>query len=137
MPFEPATAKGYGALYVLDGYWYFASAAELVRAPDRAPGVVVVGIGYPDDPEYMKHTLVQRGPVSPFLQSLPPLRAGPYFERMYDLSLPTSNEALTTLAKQGFPKWKSENFGGLDDFLKIIETEIKPRVAALAPIDPE
>jgi len=30
----------------------------------------------------------------------------------------------------------SKNVGGLDDFLKTIETELKPRIALLAPTDP-
>jgi len=136
LPFEPPTSKGYGVLYVLDGYWYFASAAEIVRAPERAPGIVVVGIGYPDDATYAKNVLAQRGPISRALQNLPPIRSSPYFERMYDLSLPTSDQSLVAFAHQGFPKWQPKNFGGLDDFLKTIERDVKPRVAALVPVDP-
>jgi len=135
MPFERPTAKGYGVLYVLDGYMYFASAADAVRAPDKAPGVVVVGIGYPDDAAYVQTVMSHRGPVAALFDGLPSFRIYPYLERMYDLSLPTSEAALADMQRQGFPKYKHDDFGGLDDFLKTIETEIKPRVAALAPID--
>jgi uncharacterized protein len=135
LPFEAPKGKGYGVLYVLDGYSYFASAAEAVRGPDKAPGVVVVGIAYPDDPAYVKNVIEQRGPVSPLFEGLPPFRIDPFFERFYDLSLPTSDRALEDLSREGFPKWKSASFGGVDAFLKVIETEIKPRIAALAPID--
>jgi predicted alpha/beta superfamily hydrolase len=136
LPFEAPKGRGYGVLYVLDGYNYFASAAEAVRGPDKAPGVVVVGIAYPDDPDYVKNVIAHRGPVSALFEGLPAFRVDSFLERFYDLSLPTSDATLAEMSRQGFPKWDSANFGGLDEFLKTIETEIKPRIAALAPIDP-
>jgi uncharacterized protein len=135
LPFEPAPPKGYGVVYVLDGDMYFASAAEAVRGPDKAPGVVVVGIGYPDDPAYVQSVLSQRGPIAPLFDGLPSFRIAPYLERLYDLTLPTGDQALVEMSQQGLPKYRSKDFGGLDDFLKTIETEVKPRVAALVPID--
>jgi predicted alpha/beta superfamily hydrolase len=135
LPFERPPPEGYGVLYVLDGDMYFASAAEAVRGPDKAPAVVVVGIGYPDDPAYVRHVLSQRGPVAALFDGLPSSRIAPYLERLYDLSLPTTEEALVAMSDLGFPKYERKNFGGLDDFLKTIETDIKPRIAALRPID--
>ena len=135
LPFEAPPPKGYGVLYVLDGNMYFASAAEAVRGPDKAPAVVVVGIGYPEDSAYVKQVMSQRGPVAALFDGLPGSRVVPYLERLYDLSLPTSDQALVEMSRAGFPTYESKDFGGLDDFLKVIETEIKPRIAALAPID--
>jgi len=40
------------------------------------------------------------------------------------------------MSQVGFLRYKRKDFGGLDDFLKTIELEVKPRVAALAPVDP-
>ena len=135
LPFAAAPAKGYAVLYVLDGYWYFASAAEVVRMIGNPSGVVVVGIGYPDDAAYAKQVLVRRGPVPTYLAGLPPSRSSPYLERTYDLTLPASDAALTTEALAGTPTLQSQNVGGLDDLLKIIEVDVKPRVAALTHID--
>jgi uncharacterized protein len=134
LPFEPAPAKGYGVLYVLDGYSYFASAAEIAR-PWNAPAVVVVGIGYPDDPAFVQSVMARRGPAPAVYGSLPASRIYPHLERGFDLTLPASGQVLEAESLKGFPKPKSENVGGLDDFLKTIETEVKPRVATLVPID--
>jgi predicted alpha/beta superfamily hydrolase len=35
----------------------------------------------------------------------------------------------------GYPPMTPADVGGVDDFLRTIETEVKPRVAALAPVD--
>src|SRR5262249_1552529 len=104
LPFTEAPAKGYAVLYVLDGYWYFASAAEVVRVLGNPSGVVVVGIGYPDDATYTQQVPAQRGPVPPYLTSLPASRSRPYLGRTYDLTLPASNEDLATQLPPGIPK---------------------------------
>src|SRR5258707_1011557 len=70
LPFTPAPKAGYGVLYVLDGYWFFASAAEAVRVLSIPSRVVVVGIGYPDDAAYTTKVLAQRGPVPAALADL-------------------------------------------------------------------
>src|SRR5262249_52552033 len=120
-----------------DGYWYFASATELARVAlsDSTSPVVVAGIGYPDDSAYLHHVLAQRGPMIPSLAGLPLARSVPFLEREYDLTLPASDEELKAQNASGEMPEKSRNVGGLDDFLKIIETEVKPRVAALVPVD--
>jgi len=138
LPFEAAPAEGYGVLYVLDGYAYFGSATEIARSFGNTPGtVVVVGIGYPEDPAYTKKVLEERGPVPAYFANLPPWRSAPMLERNYDLTLPATDAELEAqrLPGPGTPKQKSTNFGGVDAFLKTIETEIKPRVEALAHID--
>ena len=136
LPFEPPPPQGYGVLYVLDGYKYFASASEIVRAFGNAPAVAVAGIGYPDDPAYLQKILTQRGPLPPYLANLPPAEAAPELERTYDLTLPSSEAELEAQNLTHASRQKSSNVGGLDDFLKIIETEVKPRVAALGRVDP-
>jgi uncharacterized protein len=135
LPFGSAPAKGYGVFYVLDGDNYFASAAEIARL-FAAPDVIVVGIGYPDDPDFMRSVLKRRGPLAAAHAVLPPLQRAAQLERMYDLTLPVNDQDLAAEALRGYPGVKSANVGGLDDFLKTIETEVKPRVAALAPVDP-
>jgi predicted alpha/beta superfamily hydrolase len=136
IPFTAAPRKGYAALYVLDGYWYFASATEVVRVLGNPANVVVVGIGYPEDSAYLEHVRAERAPVMPaYFNGMPLQRSAPFLERTYDLTLPASDKDLAAQTLPGTPQDKSRNVGGLDDFLKVIETEVKPRVAAMVPID--
>jgi uncharacterized protein len=136
IPVRPAPAKGYGVLYVIDGDFFFASATEVVRGHANAPeGVVVVGIGYPNDRSWVQSVFARRGPFSASFNDEPRPRAAQDLERAYDLTLPASDLDMAAQTLAGYPKQKSENVGGLDDFLKIIETEVKPRVTALAHID--
>jgi predicted alpha/beta superfamily hydrolase len=134
-PYGEAPPKGYGILYVLDGYAYFASATEVVR-PWNAPDVVVVGIGYPTDSAYLKKVVANRGPAPAAFKSLPLSVVAQQLEREYDLTLPASDQELSQQQSPGSPPLKHQNVGGLDDFLKIIETEVKPRVSAMTRIDP-
>jgi len=135
-PYEKAPAQGYGVLYVIDGNWYFGSATEAVRNWN-APDVVVVAIGYPDDPAFTQEVLRQRGPVPPSLKYLPPQRQAPFMERSYDLTLPATDQELAAQTPAGTPPEKSQNVGGMDAYLKMIETDVKPRIAALVSVDPK
>ena len=136
LPFTAAPRKGYAALYVIDGYWYFASATEVVRVLGNPANVVVVGIGYPEDAAYLEHVRTERAPVMPaYFNGMPLVRSAPFLERTYDLTLPASDKDLAAQTLPGTPRDTSRNVGGVDDFLKVIETEVKPRVAAMAPID--
>lgn len=136
LPFEPIPAKGYGVLYVLDGDSYFASATEAVRGHGNAPeGVVVVGIGYPQDAAFVQSVLKRRGPVPAAYRDLPAVRSMPTLERYYDLTLEASDAELAEQSMPGSAPLKSQDVGGLNDFLKTIETEVKPRVARLVRID--
>jgi predicted alpha/beta superfamily hydrolase len=137
LPFDPAPAKGYRVLYVLDGNDYFASATEAVRVNGNAPGVIVVGIGYPNDERFIKQVLDRHRPLPPQPGSEPSFQTARGIERQYDLRLPASEAVLAGQVLPGFPVMKPADVGGLDDFLKTIETEVKPRVAALAPVDPD
>jgi predicted alpha/beta superfamily hydrolase len=122
-------------LYVLDGDLYFATATEAVRDLKSA-GIVVVGIGYPDRPAFVAHVLKRRGPVSISYGDFPPSRVAHELERIYDFTLAASERELAAQGLQGAAWQKSSNVGGLDDFLETIETEVKPRVAALLPTNP-
>lgn len=134
MPFMPAPAQGYPVLYVIDGFAYFASAAEVVRLWN-APQVLVVGIDYPRDAAWVENVRRHRGPFAPGIEGMPPAAQAAFYERLYDLTLPARDDALAADAFPDTPPAKSANVGGLEDFLKTIETEIKPRVAALARVD--
>lgn len=135
LPMRPSPPNGHPVLYVLDGYSYFGSATEAVRVNDNAPHVIVVGIGYPDDPAYLDGVIKERGPVPPGLTSRPLREVAHGLERRYDLTLPSSPQSLAEYLP-GYPHIKTTDVGGVDEFLQVIETDIKPRVAALAPIDP-
>src|SRR5207237_9175141 len=59
----------------------------------------------------------------------------PYLQRQYDLTRAATDAERAAQTAPGETPLRSANVGGLDDFLKTIETEVKPRVAALAHID--
>lgn len=132
LPFAGPPGNGFPALYVLDADRYFASAVEAVRA--RAPKVAVVGIGYPDDHDYLESVLDRHRPLPVWLQEEPRSSIVAAFERMYDLSLPASDEVLADNLTPGVAL-TSRDVGGLGDFLKTIEDEVKPRIAAITATD--
>jgi hypothetical protein len=114
IPFVPPPQKGYAALYVLDGDGYFGTysfAARMRAMYGELQPAVVVGIGYPEAEGNMKVALERR---------------------QYDLT-PTGIDAKEA-AQTGLSADPSA-FGGADAFLQVIEREVKPRVAALLPVD--
>ena len=115
IPFVPAPQQGYATLYLLDGDGYFGtySSAARIRALYRelAPAIVI-GIGYPE----------AEGDIKVALQ-----------RRQYDLT-PTPIDPKEA-ALTGLPPSGPDAFGGADAFLQVIEREIKPRVAAMLPVD--
>jgi len=126
LPDIPPPPAGYPVIYVLDGDRYFASVAEAVRV--NAPQAVIVGIGYPDDPAWITKELANSRP--------PPNGEPPTFDdavthaRAYDLTLPGDPTLYHT-----FSPAQAIKPGGVDDFLETIETEIKPRIYALALVN--
>jgi predicted alpha/beta superfamily hydrolase len=132
LPLVAFPEKGCPVLYVLDGNWYFGSAVEAVRV--YAPGAVVVGIGYPNDEPYIKRVLEYHEHIPAYIKDQPAFRTVTYLERFYDLSLPASDGVLANDLDESI-QIKAKDVGGLEAFLEVIETEIKPRVAAMAPID--
>lgn len=135
LPVEPAPAKGYRVIYLLDGNVYFASMVEAVRANGNAPGTVVVGIGYPDTPAWIAGVFARHGPSSPGLAKINPFRAAIGNERRYDMTLPATDAELAAQSVAEARPAVASDVGGLDDFLKVIEVDVKPRVAALTTID--
>jgi ferri-bacillibactin esterase len=132
-PLVALPEKGCPVLYVLDGDWYFGTAVEAVR--NNAPTVAVVGIGYPDDEVFIEEALARHQPLPEWAKDEPAFRAVVGLERMYDLGLPMTEEVIA----REFPKNSgvaARDVGGLDDFLEVLQGEIKPRVAASVPVDP-
>lgn len=107
MPAKPAPESGYAVLYVLDGNAMFLTALEAVRAYERRPDV----------PRDLATVVVGIGY---------PEGADIGVERTLDL----------TPAGSGDRRIKAPS-GGADDFLRFIEQDLKPRIGALAKIDPE
>lgn len=132
-PTGPAPPRGYGVLYVLDGDEYFASATEIARNYN-ALSVAIVGIGYPDDAAFVRAVFQSRGPAPGWARDQPPFKQATELERLYDLTMPASELELEK-QKVWFPRPHSANVGGVDDFLKTIEVDIKPKVQSLVRID--
>jgi len=113
-PDAPAPEKGYPVIYVLDGNSAFLTARDAVRTQSAFSEIrpaIVVGVGYPseDGLEILK-------------------------TRNKDLTTPITEEVLARMPPN--PGLSVDNTGGLDDFLKVIEQEIKPMIARMAPVDP-
>ena len=134
IPYAAPPPHGYKVLYVLDGNWYFSSATEVAQ---NFSDVVVVGIGYPEDANFVQQVDRLRGPASSAFASMRPVDQAVMRERVYDLTLPAPDDVMAMEAFPGTIPPKAKNVGGVDDFLKIIETEVKPRVAATVAIDPK
>jgi predicted alpha/beta superfamily hydrolase len=132
LPTTPPPADGYPVFYVLDSEWYFGSAVEAARR--MAPNVVVVGVGYPQDDRWVRDTLKRHAPLNPMFSSMAPRVAAIGLERNYDMSLPGSDAVLQAQALPG-TAYKSSGVGHVDDFLRIIETEVKPLVRATVHVN--
>jgi hypothetical protein len=111
---RPVPPAGHAVLYLIDGNLHFGIAVDTARIQACWPDVidpVVVGIGYPTDS------------VSTALD-----------RRMIDLTTPISDERLKKgfIAKMPRP---TEGFGGMDNYFRVIEEEVKPRVEAMVAIN--
>ncbi len=116
IPFAPPPKAGYPVLYVLDGDTYFgafAMAARLRTIGQELEPAVVVGIGYPDAQDDMRVALVRRD---------------------FDLT-PTAGTAADSAETKAMTG-SAPSYAGADQFLKVILTEVAPRVAAAAPVNP-
>ena len=128
----PRPKAGYPVIYVLDGELYFPEAAIASDfLGDKA--AVVVGIGH--------EALNDRAVISRYADSKPgkgkPLDGAVAlnaFQRMrdYDFKWPVKPEHR---APAFVEKLIGPETGDVDAFLQVIEKEIKPKVAALVPID--
>jgi len=115
VPTGDAPPEGFPVFYIFDGNGCFATVAEIMRSRAPADGLrpaIVVAIGYATDD----------------LMTLMALR-------MKDLSTPATPEWLAALPF-AIPGLTADLTGGLDDFIRVVEEEIRPAVARLAPTDP-
>jgi len=129
IPLIPPPKEGYPVLYVLDGEGYFSTAANFsIILQNRA--AVVVGIGH--DALNDKAVIARYAPRKPGDNAPIGMRdIGPAFNGLRDRTL-TPPIAPENRA----PTWFNPGAGGdVDAFLKLIETEIKPRVEALVSIN--
>jgi predicted alpha/beta superfamily hydrolase len=127
--------KSFPVLYVLDGNYYFASVVEAARANWNAPQLAVVGIGYPDESPFINRVLARHAPLPEYLAGLSPWLAACALERIYDLTLPASEAVLTDQRVGGLFAPRTRDVGGLDDFLTVLESEVKTRVASVVQVD--
>jgi predicted alpha/beta superfamily hydrolase len=133
VPLTPPPPGGYPVIYVLDGDFLFGTAADIgltIGDPRRAPVVVAVGHGLLQDMDVVARS-AGRKPDDTRPVGLPDIGMAMNRLRFHDLSLPVA-------AAHRAPDWTGltpPEVGGVDDFLKVMETEIKPKVAAVAPVD--
>jgi predicted alpha/beta superfamily hydrolase len=135
LPSGPPPAAGYRTLYLLDGTTYFGTAAEAVRSNGNALDVVVVGIGYPESAAFAADSDARWGPPPPVLAKLDPVMRARRRERAYDLTLPATDAELKAFYAPSPAPYSAAQVGGVDDLLKTIEVDVKPRVAAMVKID--
>ncbi len=132
----PVTApppKGYPVIYVLDGDFSFGTAADVgltLNSGPNPPVVVAIGHGLFDDMEVVRRYATRR-PGDPSPIGIADIGGVNNRLRFHDYTLPVA-------AQHRAPAWTGltpDDVGGLDPFLKVIETEVKPRVARLFPVD--
>ena len=116
LPLAPPPPQGFKVLYVLDGDGYFGGYAAAVRLRAMAHEIepaVVVGIGYPDAERDFLVAMQRRN------LDLTPAQPD------------DATQATMPASGAGVPE-----YGGADAFLRVIETEIKPRVRAVVATEP-
>jgi predicted alpha/beta superfamily hydrolase len=128
--FAPRPKAGWPILYVLDGEIYFPEAA-MISDFQGASAAVVVGIGHGvlNDKVVAAHYAMPGDPKP--ADSITALH-GFQARRDYDFKWPVSaaHRAPAFVRAAIGPET-----GDVDDFLQVIEKEIKPRVEALVPIN--
>lgn len=113
-PPTPAPPQGHPVLYLIDGNLHFGIAVDTARIQACWPDVknpVVVGIGYPTNS------------VAEALKL-----------RMKDLTMPTRAGWMSS-GWRGLMNQDLKDLGGMPEYLRVIDEEIKPRVAAAVPVD--
>lgn len=135
IPQTPPPKGGYPVFYLLDSYWMFGSAVDNARL--NQPDVMIVGIGYPlDDPAFVAHATSAIDERQANLLSDAPARLKAiYALRTHDLSLAISPDVWRIGGAPEMAESSARLSGGLDKFLDVIEREVKPRVAKIAPVD--
>ena len=115
IPSSPAPDDGYPVVYVIDGNLHFGIAVDTMRIqacwPDTRDAVIV-GIGYPTDRVADALSL-----------------------RMDDLTTPLQESMANTPWYRKMPP-PPNGYGKLDDYLRMVDEEVKPRVADVVSVDP-
>lgn len=114
VPGSPAPDGGYPVVYLIDGNLHFGIAVDTMRIqacwPDTRDAVIV-GIGYPTDRVADALAL-----------------------RMDDLTTPLQESMANTSWFRKMPP-ASHGYGKMDDYLRMVDEEIKPRVADVVNVD--
>jgi predicted alpha/beta superfamily hydrolase len=113
-PYMPAPPAGYPVLYVLDGDAFFPTFADAIRIRGigrEIDNAIVVGVGYPEADEIW--TVMGR--------------------RNLDFS--PSDTSPSGIAEGLGMLQPGTELGGGDDFFKILQSEIRPRIAAISQVD--
>ena len=133
VPLTPPPSEGYGVIYVLDGDFLFGMASDIsltLGNPRLTPVVVGVGHGLLENMDVVaRYAKRKPGDTSPM--GLADIGGALSALRFHELTLPVASNHRA-------PEWTGltpENVGGVDEFLRVIETEIKPKVAAILPVN--
>jgi predicted alpha/beta superfamily hydrolase len=114
IPNSPAPESGYPVVYLIDGNLHFGIAVDTMRIqacwPDTRDAVIV-GIGYPTDKVAVALSL-----------------------RMDDLTTPLQECMANTPWYRKMPP-PPNGYGKMDDYLRMVDEEIKPRVADAVSVD--
>lgn len=114
IPARPSPAQGYPVVWLIDGNLHFGIAVDTMRIQACWPDVrdaVIVGIGYPTDRV-----------------------ADALGLRMDDLTTPITEAQRNAQWYRSMPE-PPHGYGKLDDYLRMIDEEIKPRVAEVVAFD--
>jgi predicted alpha/beta superfamily hydrolase len=133
VPLTPPPPDGYPVIYVLDGDFLFGMASDIsltIGNPAFTPVVVGVGHGLLEHMDVVaRYAKRKPGDTSPM--GLADIGGALNALRFHDLTLPVA-------ANHRAPDWTGltpDNVGGVDAFLKVIETEIKPKVSGTVPVN--
>ncbi|MCZ8113253.1 MAG: alpha/beta hydrolase [Betaproteobacteria bacterium] len=113
-PGKPAPPGGHPVVYLIDGNLHFGIAVDTMRVQACWPDMrdaVIVGIGYPTDRVAEALGLRMQDLTTPITEAMAQV---PWYRRMPP---------------------PVRGYGHLDDYLRMLDEEVKPRVAAVAPID--
>ncbi|WP_287460069.1 alpha/beta hydrolase-fold protein [Sphingomonas sp.] len=135
VPLVPPPAQGYPVLYLFDPHFMFGTAVDAARM--SAPEVMVVGVGYPlDDADFVSRTVnAVKDRLPDAFREMPQQTLAIWALRTHDLTLPATAEDRRRGTAAGVAALAASLSGGLDTFLDVVDREVKPRVAAVAPVD--
>lgn len=114
VPGKPAPPQGYPVVYLIDGNLHFGITVDTMRIQACWPDVrdaVIVGVGYPTDRLADALSLRMDDLTTPLRE---PMASEPWFRMMPPAA---------------------HGYGKMDDYLRMLDEEIKPRVADIASID--